>query len=80
MYKSLSGQKRRCSPVNGARIPRTGRATWTGGYPRGTSLTPLIPDEKLSQVKEVRKHGHIVAVSSRPITQAQTRAYLDDFP
>ena len=43
-------------------------------------LTPLIPDERPSQVKLVRRHGYLVAVSSRPITQAQTRAYLDEFP
>jgi hypothetical protein len=43
-------------------------------------LTPLVPDERSSQVKLVRKHGYLVAVSSRPITQAQTRAYLDAFP
>ena len=43
-------------------------------------LTPLIPDERPSRVKLVRKHGYLVAVSSRPITQAQTRAYLDEFP
>jgi hypothetical protein len=43
-------------------------------------LTPLIPDERPNLVKLVRKHGYLVAVSRRPITQAQTRAYLDEFP
>ena len=40
----------------------------------------VVPDERPSQVRLVRKHGYLVAVSSRPITQAQTRAYLDKFP
>jgi len=40
----------------------------------------LIPDERLNKVKLVKKHGYTVAVTSRPITQAQTRAYLDEFP
>ena len=43
-------------------------------------LTPLIPDERFNKVKLVKKHGYTVAVTSRPITQAQTRAYLDEFP
>ena len=43
-------------------------------------LTPLVPDERPSQIKLVRNHGYLVAVSSRPITQAQTRACLDEFP
>ena len=43
-------------------------------------LTPLIPDERVNKVKLVKKHGYTVAVTSRPITQAQTRAYLDEFP
>ena len=43
-------------------------------------LTPLIPDERPNQVKLVRKHGYLVAVSSRPITQEQVRAAMDEFP
>ena len=43
-------------------------------------LTPLIPDERPNQVKLVRKHGYLVAVGSRPITQAQVRAAMDEFP
>lgn len=43
-------------------------------------LTPLIPDERFNKVKLVKKHGYTVAVTSRPITQAQTRAYMDEFP
>src|SRR5208283_3999587 len=43
-------------------------------------LTPLVPIERPNRVKLVRKHGYLVAVTSRPITQAQTRAYLDEFP
>jgi hypothetical protein len=43
-------------------------------------LTPLIPDERPNKVKLVRKHGYLVAVSSRPITQEQVRAAMDEFP
>ena len=43
-------------------------------------LTPLIPDERPNQAKLVRKHGYLVAVGSRPITQAQVRAAMDEFP
>jgi hypothetical protein len=43
-------------------------------------LTPLIPDERFNKVKLVKKHGYTVAVTTRPITQAQTRAYMDEFP
>jgi hypothetical protein len=43
-------------------------------------LTPLVPDEGVNEVKLVRKHGYTVAVTSRPISQQQTRALLDEFP
>ena len=43
-------------------------------------LTPLIPDERFNKVKLIKKHGYTVAVTSQPITQAQTRAYMDEFP
>ena len=43
-------------------------------------LTPLIPDERPNQAKLVRKHGYLVAVGSRPITQEQVRAAMDEFP
>ena len=43
-------------------------------------LPPLIPDERPNRVKLVRKHGYLVAVSTRPITQEQVRAAMDEFP
>jgi hypothetical protein len=43
-------------------------------------LTPLILDERFNKVKLIKKHGYTVAVTSRPITQAQIRAYMDEFP
>ena len=43
-------------------------------------LTPLIPDERPNRIKLVRKNGYLVAVGSRPITQEQVRAAMDEFP
>jgi hypothetical protein len=44
-----------------------------------TRLEPVRPVR--NQVKLMRcKEGYLVAVSKRPITQEQTRAYLDEFP
>ena len=43
-------------------------------------LIPLIPVQKPNQVTLVRKHGYTVAVTSRPITQEETRRLLDEFP
>jgi hypothetical protein len=44
-------------------------------------LTKLEPvKEQRNKVRLVRKHGYLVAVSERPITQEMTRRYLDEFP
>ena len=43
-------------------------------------VKPLTYLSLPNRVKLVRQHGYVVAVSSRPITQARTRAYLDEFP
>ena len=43
-------------------------------------LTPLIPDERPNRIKLVEENGYLVAVGSRPITQAETRKLLDEFP
>ena len=43
-------------------------------------LIPLIPVQKPNQVTLVRKHGYTVAVTSRPISQEETRRLLDEFP
>lgn len=41
-------------------------------------LTRLAPVK--SKIRLVKKHGCTVAVSSRKITQAETRKLLDEFP
>jgi hypothetical protein len=44
-------------------------------------LTPLIPAERPNKVRLVRsKQGYLIAVTVRPISQEQTRRYLDEFP
>jgi hypothetical protein len=41
-------------------------------------LTRLAPVE--GKVRLVKRHGYLVAVGSREITQAETRKLLDEFP
>jgi hypothetical protein len=43
-------------------------------------LTPLVPATKADKIRLVQKHGYTVGVGTRPITQEQVRALLDEFP
>jgi len=43
-------------------------------------LTPLVPATQADTIRLVKKHGYTVAVGTRPITQEQVRAMLDEFP
>ncbi len=42
-------------------------------------LTRLAPVKPRGKVRLVKKHGCTLAVSPRPITQAETRKLLDEF-
>jgi hypothetical protein len=43
-------------------------------------LTRLAPVERMETVRLVKKNGYTVAVGTRPISQAEVRKFLDEFP
>ena len=43
-------------------------------------LTRLVPVATKEKIKLIKRHGCTLAVSSRKITQTETRKLLDEFP
>jgi hypothetical protein len=43
-------------------------------------LTRLAPVERPKKIRLIKKHGCTLAVSTRKITQEETRKLLDEFP